>query len=630
MSDNVSTSNLTVLNHDSVSSIVNGETGPFIRYNKNELINLCKLATPPGTFNMIDGHILPPQVCKRRRGRKGGVRHKHTNSRSTDPVDKLDIYHRPRNDTKHRTTINFGLLNARSVRNKSDIIAEYISDNDIDIMCITETWLTDSDNDIMIRGDICPAGYKLFQIPRQGRGGGVAVIIKDTFTTTMCPSLSSIASLEYLELMVSYMSTSLRLIVVYRPPPSHKNKLTASVFFDEFERLLVYHTTTSGRLFICGDFNFHMNNIMNSDTVKFSKLLFSHNLTQHVEGSTHRSGNTLDLLITRKSESVLQDVSITDPSMSDHSVIRCSLLVHKPPPQKKWIKFRKIRSIDLNAFKEDILDSVLLSKQGNDVSELAHRYNQVLRELLDKHAPLKERCIIVRHVAPWYNDCIKVEKQKRRKLEKKWRSTWLVIDREIYKEQCRRVSKLITEAKRDYLSDKINDNINDQKALFKITNAMLHKNTANKLPSHTSSEDLANMFADYFIDKIKKIQSDLDIVRRATICTVSDETMKRAPQLSTFDVATEIEIKQIIMGSPTKSFTTDPIPTTLFKNCIDTLLPIVTYLINLSLSSGTIPENMNEAVIIPLIKKLIFCCEVLKNADMFPIFSICPMSLNML
>ena len=80
--------------------------------------------------------------------------------------------------TNKRSTkqhLSFGMLNARSVKNKTTPLCEYIGDNRIDVVAITETWL--SGNDQMVIGNLCPPGYSIYSEPRCfGKGGGVALI----------------------------------------------------------------------------------------------------------------------------------------------------------------------------------------------------------------------------------------------------------------------------------------------------------------------------------------------------------------------------------------------------------------------------------------------------------------------
>ena len=88
-----------------------------------------------------------------------------------------------------------------------------------------------------------------------------------------------------------------RLVTVYRPPPSRRNKLTAAMFFDEFPRLLESTTVHPKPLMICGDFNFRVGDTANSDACNFIDLLESVNMIQHVSTPTHRKGHILDLII---------------------------------------------------------------------------------------------------------------------------------------------------------------------------------------------------------------------------------------------------------------------------------------------------------------------------------------------
>lgn len=57
------------------------------------------------------------------------------------------------------------------------------------------------------------------------------------------------------------------------------------------------------------------------------------------------------------------------------------------------------------------------------------------------------------------------------------------------------------------------------------------------------------------------------------------------------------------MAAPNKSCDLDPLPTWLLKACIDELVPIITRIINASLSSGSVPTPFKSAVIRPLLKK---------------------------
>ena len=55
-------------------------------------------------------------------------------------------------------------------------------------------------------------------------------------------------------------TTSLRVLIIYRPPPSAINDLTVDVFCTEFTSFSEQITFESDRFLIAGDFNFHVKN----------------------------------------------------------------------------------------------------------------------------------------------------------------------------------------------------------------------------------------------------------------------------------------------------------------------------------------------------------------------------------
>lgn len=83
--------------------------------------------------------------------------------------------------------------------------------------------------------------------------------------------------------------------------------------------------------------------------------------------------------------------------------------------------------------------------------------------------------------------------------------------------------------------------------------------------------------------------------------------------LETFDPVTTDEIKQIIMTSPNTSCEVDPLPTWMLKNCLEEILPLITTLVNKSLSTGCFPHSFKEAIIRPILKKPNMDMENLKN-----------------
>ena len=81
----------------------------------------------------------------------------------------------------------FALLNARSGRNKRVQIKDYIVENNIAVLALTETLLHSGDCDNQVIGDLIPEGFYFHHEPREDRGGGVGIVIKDGFEVIKGP-----------------------------------------------------------------------------------------------------------------------------------------------------------------------------------------------------------------------------------------------------------------------------------------------------------------------------------------------------------------------------------------------------------------------------------------------------------
>lgn len=104
----------------------------------------------------------------------------------------------------------------------------------------------------------------------------------------------------------------------------------------------------------------------------------------------------------------------------------------------------------MNQFTRDLSTSSLIQSPASNLVDLCNQYDSFLKTLLDKYAPICTKYVTQRPKAPWYNDVIKLNKSKRRSLERRWRKSNLTIDRQLFVDQCNYVKKLIFEAKMNF------------------------------------------------------------------------------------------------------------------------------------------------------------------------------------
>ena len=410
--------------------------------------------------------------------------------------------------TNRTMPVDFCLLNTRSVKNKASAMKDFVVDKNIDLLALTESWLWPGNTDANVINELCPTGCHLLHIPRQSRtGGGVALLYKKVFRIIKQSTGRKLnfKSFEHINMLMRYSSTDLRIVIVYRTSQ-------ASLFFDEFASFLESLSITSTPLLITGDFNFHVDVNHDQNARHFLDLLDTFNLKQHTSTPTHRSGHTLGLIITREDDKIASNFVVHDPVISDHLAVHCQLAFTKPTAfEKKEIHYRKLRSIDKTAFCQYMLKSSLLTNTNPlTISELVDLYNKELCALLEQHAPLKKKIVTLRPISPWYSEEIRKEKSKRRKLECRWRRTQLTIDSEIYVQQCNTVNTLISSSKKEFYSSIITENKSDPRVLFSCFDKMVNRKSEKMLPHFKDPRELADRFADFFVEKISRLRTNLN------------------------------------------------------------------------------------------------------------------------
>ncbi len=150
-------------------------------------------------------------------------------------------------------------------------------------------------------GNIKPERYIFKHIPRiaKNRGGGIGVIYKKHIQLKK-ETQPIVTSMEIMETNININSRKLTCVTIYRPESSDIHKYTLSTFFAEFENLFTHYILAKYELLIVGDFNFHMNKPDEHNVKRMLEILETFDLIQHVTSSTHKLGNTLDLIITKK------------------------------------------------------------------------------------------------------------------------------------------------------------------------------------------------------------------------------------------------------------------------------------------------------------------------------------------
>ena len=554
-------------------------------------------------YRILDGKtIVKIRLNKRRqRGRPGGAKKNPKfqaacNTKNNVNLNNLVQIPLTQEPNRHKSQVKLGVLNARSVRNKDVLIKDYLTDSSIDICVISETWLQDYDDYWIKACELNRDGYSMVTSHRMGRpGGGLACVCRNRFKVKQL-SCGTKRSFEYAlwNIMVNN-SDSVNLVGIYHPPPSTKNPPN-SVFIDEFSVFLSENIMHLPNLVITGDFNMRVNDSEDHDVNVFTDTMHSLGLDQHVYFQTHNQGNTVDLIFTECFSKVNITGCIQGPYISDHCAVTCITSLKKSDVERQKVKFRKLKDMNgTKIIKEMNLEKIL---QENDINDIINQFDAEATKAMNKLVPVKEKTVTIREKNPWYTEEIRQQKRVFRNRERIWKryrskETWLALQ-----EERRKYKKMLITAKHEKIKNLVNECGSDSKRLYKLVDEITGKKSENKLPADKSDRELADEFANFFMEKILKIRDSLK--DQPTYSPLSHGSV---PSLDSFKELTDDEVKKIICSMATKSCEIDSLPTKFIKDGLHDILPVITKIVNVSLKNGSFANAWKTATVRPLLKK---------------------------
>ena len=294
-----------------------------------------------------------------------------------------------------------------------------LRDHDIDLCCVTETWLKSDDRAKF--AEIHDLGFDIRSAPRKGRGGGVAVIFNPKNVTVVKNNVKC-SSFEAMECVLETSSGLLRFCIIYRTTQKASDETKISKFMTEFENYLDTVLEKNGMPILCGDFNLHVENKSDKVAIAFIELCCSKGFHQHVNNPTHISGGTLDLVFSLNDapDAVVLSNLFIEPdtgTTSDHYLVSFELSVQPISISDKKFEYRHIREfdkVDIQEFRGDIFTSPINMTSYQSMDSAVQLYQEVLEDILQKHAPFVERRFNKLKSLFWNEECQKAVRARTR------------------------------------------------------------------------------------------------------------------------------------------------------------------------------------------------------------------------
>jgi len=145
-----------------------------------------------------------------------------------------------------------------------------------------------------------------------------------------------------------------------------------------------------------------------------------------------------------------------------------------------------------------------------------------------------------------------------------------------------------------YWTTCIASNARNQKKLWRSLSNILRRDKDASTPTPLLT---AEKLSQFFIDKINDVRAETGNFDLPIFTTYTGK------QFTSFQENMKEDIRKLLLGSPPKTCSLDPIPTSALLESVDILLPFICAMCNASRREGSLPATQKTAIITPVVKK---------------------------
>ena len=232
-------------------------------------------------------------MSKNKKIKKNIKKAKKTDEKKTKKKQKAQKNEKNEKISEKKITVYYA--NVRSVVNKLDSLYDFLENNHSTVLCLSETWLTESILDPMLVKNHNFSVYRSDRIT-DTVGGGVAIFVPNCFSTSLVSELTfSGPDFECVSVFINNKLVS----CVYRKPTHNVSDL----FFVHIKKCVSFRASSV----LVGDFNFpglsSAAKYHTKSEKSFIQFCQTNGLSQCVNEAT-RGKNILDLVLTNDVESI--------------------------------------------------------------------------------------------------------------------------------------------------------------------------------------------------------------------------------------------------------------------------------------------------------------------------------------
>ena len=387
------------------------------------------------------------------------------------------------------------------------------------------------------------------------------------------------------------------------------------IFLDQWELAMA-----SGKeVIVLGDCNLDLLKFDNAGVLQplvdiMMQRVYPHGVVQCVQGRTHswpgQVPSGLDHIYTNVAEKLSQ-VQVKVCGSSDHRLIIATRYSKNIRENIRYCKKRSYKNFDEQTFLEEV-DKISWWEvySCNDVDMAVDIFTKKLTNILDRMAPIKKFQIRSKYAA-WVSAATKNQMKVRDRAQQVASDSGMGEDWDSYKKLRNEVTAQLRKDKADWQQKKLQscEETCDTGKMWKNILGWLNWSSSSsptKLISQgnleTSPSKLANIQNKYYIDKVKKIRSDLQGQHQDPLQILRLRLAGNKASFSSQAITPE-QVEEIISQlKNSKASGMDNLDTYVLKLTKKTIVLSVCLILNLSISTNKFPTKWKIAKVVPLYK----------------------------
>lgn len=502
-------------------------------------------------------------------------------------------------------------INCRSLKKNFEGVKTLISTSKVnfDVIALSETWL--SENEVI---DYQLDNYNVVSVCRNSRGGGVMLYIRDCFDYKVvdkyCLVLGDILECVTVDIIIPG-AKNITAMCCYRPP--HTNIRT---FNENLSPLL--DDLKGKSIMLCGDFNI---NLLNYDTCPGTKeyldTLYSFGLFPLIDKPTRITLETATL-IDNVFTNILSDSKsgiIVNGDISDHLPV-FSLVYYRGVSDSSKPVYKLSRCVNNSKLELIKSDLKMVDWSGvyssNTIDEAYDNMVKLVKSSVDKHCPIKKVIQNSNNNAskPWLTKGIIKACRRKNRLYYRFVNNRTQENECRYKRYKAVLSNVIAGSKKNYIQTSLQSVRNDTKGTWKVINGIIKTSfkrsvVQDKFLSSSNQEisnpqDIASNFNHFFVNVGPNLASKIVSGGNGKNPVDNIPINNKSIYINPTD---KVEVLNIVRNFKGKT-STDYLDfnMSLIKNIITEIIDPFTFICNMSLETGTFPNNMKTAKVVPLFK----------------------------